>query len=247
MDSARRDYYLRELGMTPYRLRGAEPEEPVAEAEPIQVSEAESVEEQIQPAGTGNLPTEELDWTPLEKRVSGCTLCELHKSRTQTVFGVGPQDAGLLIIGEGPGAEEDKRGEPFIGRAGKLLDKMLFAIGYSRSPKKGEQGAYIANVVKCRPPNNRDPRPEESGACRPYLDRQIELLKPKLIVAVGRIAAQNLLDTAEPLGKMRDRRYEYAGIPVLVTYHPAYLLRSPKQKGKSWADLKQAKRLLDAA
>jgi DNA polymerase len=181
-----------------------------------------------------------MDWVTLNECVSGCTLCDLHKSRTQTVFGVGNRDADWLFIGEAPGAEEDRQGEPFVGRAGQLLNNVLKAIGLSR------ERVYIANILKCRPPGNRDPRPEESQACRPYLRRQIELLNPKVIIALGRIAAQNLLQTETPISKMRGREYSYenSGIPVVVTYHPAYLLRSPREKRKVWQDLHLALKLI---
>lgn len=178
-----------------------------------------------------------LDWGELRDCVTNCTRCELAKSRTNTVFGVGDPNANWLIIGEAPGAEEDRRGEPFVGRAGKLLDEMLRAIGQSRD------SVFIANILKCRPPNNRDPKPEEAAECRQYLERQIELVQPKIILAVGKIAAQNLLGSSEPVGQMRGRRHELHGIPLVVTYHPAYLLRSPSQKSKSWSDLCLATRL----
>ena len=174
-----------------------------------------------------------LDWEALEARVSSCTRCPLHAGRTRTVFGVGHRSADWLIVGEAPGAEEDRRGEPFVGRAGKLLDAMLAALGYARHQ------VYIANVVKCRPPENRDPRPEEATTCAPYLDRQIELLAPKIILAVGRVAAQRLLAADAPVGRLRGRvhRYGPAGIPLVVTWHPAYLLRRPEAKADAWRDL----------
>ena len=177
------------------------------------------------------------DWDELRECVAACTRCELSASRTNTVFGVGSTDADWMIIGEAPGAEEDRRGEPFVGRAGKLLDQMLFAIGQSRDC------VFIANILKCRPPNNRDPKPAEAAACREYLDRQIDMIKPKIILAVGRIAAQNLLASDAPVGRMRGRPHDLGGIPLVVTYHPAYLLRSPSQKQKSWHDLCLARRL----
>lgn len=188
-----------------------------------------------------DLPDAESQWQALEARVATCTRCELHKTRTQTVFGTGSHAARLLIIGEAPGAEEDRQGEPFVGRAGKLLNEMLRAIGLQR------ETVYIANILKCRPPNNRDPRPEEVVSCEPWLKGQIELLQPRVILAVGRIAAQNLLKRDERIGAMRGRRYHYGetDIPVVVTYHPAYLLRSPKEKRKAWEDLKRVRRLLD--
>ena len=178
------------------------------------------------------------DWQALQQQVAACMQCELHRTRTQTVFGVGNRDADWLIIGEAPGAEEDKRGEPFVGRAGQLLDAMLAAIGLDRTK------AYIANILKCRPPDNRDPQADEVACCEPYLQRQIALIQPRIILAVGRIAAQNLLKTDRPLGRLRGRVHSYgaAQTPVIVTYHPAYLLRSPGDKRKAWEDLKMAVR-----
>ena len=189
----------------------------------------------LQKEGRGNLDT-------LRISVANCTACGLHQGRTQTVFGVGDHNAQWMIIGEAPGAEEDRQGEPFVGRAGQLLNAMLLAIGLPR------EEVYIANVVKCRPPNNRDPAPEEAVACEPYLKRQIALIKPKVILVVGRIAAHNLLKTDAPLGTLRGKRWSYAdtGIPVIVTYHPAYLLRSPKEKRKAWEDLQFAQQVFAA-
>ena len=170
-------------------------------------------------------------WDELRSAVAACTRCALHESRTQTVFGVGSLSADWLIIGEAPGAEEDRRGEPFVGRAGKLLDEMLLAIGEKR------ESVFIENILKCRPPNNRDPSPDEAASCRPYLERQIELVKPKIILAVGRIAAQQLLQSDAPVGRLRGKVHQLGATPLVVTYHPAYLLRSPSQKRKSWDDL----------
>jgi DNA polymerase len=212
----RRIAYLRSMGITPWLLR----ERPVAGAAP-------------DAAAAGEQPVTTMDWAALRATVADCRLCPLHESRTQAVFGVGNPQADWLIIGEAPGAEEDRRGEPFVGRAGQLLDAMLAALGLSR------QTVYIANILKCRPPNNRDPQPEEALACAPYLDRQIELIEPGLIVALGRVAAQRLLGTEAPLGRLRGtvHRYGARDIPVIVTYHPAYLLRRPGEKSKSWRDL----------
>lgn len=181
-----------------------------------------------------------LDWDKLRSRVKSCTQCELHKQRTQAVFGVGNHGAQWLIIGEGPGAEEDRQGEPFVGRAGKLLNNMLSSIGLQR------EDVYITNIVKCRPPNNREPTPEEAQTCAPYLSRQIALIKPKIILALGRVAAQNLLRTERPVGSLRGKRfyYEHTEIPIIVTYHPAYLLRSPQEKRKAWQDLLTAKAIV---
>jgi len=180
---------------------------------------------------------EQLDWEPLRETVAACTRCELHATRTQTVFGVGSRSARWMFVGEAPGAEEDRQGEPFVGRAGQLLNSMLKALGFSRGD------VYIANVLKCRPPGNRDPKPEEAVQCRGYLERQIELVSPTLIVAIGRIAAQNLLATDTALARLRGRVHALGprGWPLIVTYHPAYLLRSPGEKRKAWQDLLFAK------
>jgi len=176
-----------------------------------------------------------LDWEALQQQVQACNACpELVGNRTQTVFGVGNRRAQWLVIGEAPGADEDAQGEPFVGRAGQLLNAMLLAIGLKR------EQVYIANVLKCRPPNNRDPRPEEAAHCEPFLRRQIELIQPSLILVVGRIAAQNLLKTDTPIGKLRGQVHRYGDIPLVVTYHPAYLLRSPGEKRKAWDDLRLA-------
>ena len=188
-------------------------------------------------APNADLAPAELDWDALQQCVADCTRCELAGSRTQTVFGVGNHDADWLIIGEAPGAEEDRRGEPFVGRAGQLLDQMLQAIGQSR------ERVFIANILKCRPPDNRDPKPGEAAACRGYLERQIALVQPKIILAVGKIAAQNLLECNDPVGRMRGKAHALGEIPLVVTYHPAYLLRSPSQKKKAWSDLCLAARL----
>ena len=181
-----------------------------------------------------------LDWEPLVEEVRQCTACGLCSSRTQTVFGVGNRQADWLIVGEAPGADEDRQGEPFVGRAGKLLNPMLQAIGLKR------EQVYIANILKCRPPENRDPAPTEATSCRPFLERQIALIQPRIILAVGRIAAQNLLATDTQIGKLRSRVHHFgaARIPLVVTYHPAYLLRSPREKRKSWDDLRLARRAL---
>ncbi len=184
-------------------------------------------------------PAESEVWTSLRSQVAACTRCDLHKGRIQTVFGVGNINADWLLIGEAPGQEEDRQGEPFVGRAGKLLNAMLAAMGLNR------EQVFIANILKCRPPSNRDPQAQEVSACGDYLQQQIELIQPKIILALGRIAAQNLLKVETPIGKMRGQRYQYPDpqVPVVVTYHPAYLLRSPREKQKSWQDLQLAMRL----
>ena len=182
------------------------------------------------------------DWIPLKAAVSGCTKCGLHATRTQTVFGVGDENADWMLIGEAPGAEEDRLGDPFVGQAGKLLDNMLAAIGLSR-----RKNVYIANVLKCRPPGNRNPTPEEVAQCSPHLLAQIDLIKPKLIVAMGRFAAQTLLKTDASISSMRGRVHSYAGVPLIVTYHPAYLLRTLEDKAKAWEDLLFARKTMQSS
>jgi uracil-DNA glycosylase len=181
------------------------------------------------------------DWSELEKQVVNCVLCDLHKTRTKVVFGVGNKKAKIMFIGEAPGANEDLQGEPFVGRAGMLLNSMLQSIGLKR------EDVYIANILKCRPPNNRDPEPSEVKLCTPYLQQQIALIQPKVLVAVGRIAAQFLLDTTESMSKLRGRTYQYGSqnIPLLITYHPAYLLRSPSEKKKAYGDFLMIKNMVD--
>lgn len=180
------------------------------------------------------------DWPALEKQVATCTLCGLHKTRTNPVFGVGNKNANVMFVGEAPGANEDLQGEPFVGRAGMLLNSMVQSIGLKRSD------VYIANILKCRPPNNRDPEVQEVKLCTPYLQQQIALIQPKILVAVGRIAAQFLLDTTESMSKLRGRTYQYGPqkTPLLVTYHPAYLLRSPGEKRKAYSDFLLIKKMI---
>jgi len=179
------------------------------------------------------------DWIPLKAEVSGCRACGLAGTRTQTVFGVGDENADWMLIGEAPGAEEDRLGDPFVGQAGKLLDNMLAAIDLSRA-----KNVYIANVLKCRPPGNRNPEPDEVAKCTPFLLRQIALIKPKLILAMGRFAAQTLLSTDASIASLRGRVHQYAGVPLIVTYHPAYLLRNLPDKAKAWEDLVFARRTM---
>ena len=223
MDS-RRVAYLKALDIDVWERRDRAPAADVAVAVPV--------------ADSGSQP----GWAELERAVKTCTLCPLHKTRTQGVFGVGNRAAQWMVTGEAPGADEDRQGEPFVGRAGQLLNSMLKAIGLPR------EHVFIANILKSRPPNNRDPKPEEVQACIPYLFRQIELVNPKLILCVGRIAAQTLLETDTPIGKLRGQLHRIAGNrPMVVTYHPAYLLRSPGEKRKSWADLLLALRTFEQA
>jgi uracil-DNA glycosylase family 4 len=204
---------------------------------PAAATMAPAVAPPMPAAAPSALRDEHLDWEQLRARVAACTRCALSKTRTQTVFGVGDPNADWLIVGEAPGAEEDRRGEPFVGRAGQLLNSMLRAIGLAR------EQVYIANVLKCRPPGNRDPEPQESAECLPYLERQIALLQPKIMLAVGRIAAQNLLKTEAPLARLRQQVHSFgvARLPLVITYHPAYLLRTPADKRKAWEDLQFAR------
>lgn len=222
---ARRRAYLDALQIDIYTLKGAVTE---TAPEPVDVVSASSLAE---PAD---------DWESLRHTIANCTRCSLHQTRTQTVFGVGNPAADWMIVGEAPGQEEDRRGEPFVGRAGKLLDEMLLSLGLDR------ESVFIANILKCRPPNNRDPSVEEAASCRSYLEQQIDFVAPKIIIAVGRIAAQHLLNSDAPVGRMRGKRHvlEDRQLPVVVTYHPAYLLRSPTQKRKVWQDLLLAREMM---
>jgi len=191
--------------------------------------------------GDSSPPSEEksIAWQDLKTRVKNCTDCKLRAGCTQTVFGVGDEKAEWLLVGEAPGAEEDRLGEPFVGQAGKLLDNMLAAIGLSR-----RENVYIANVLKCRPPGNRNPEPDEVAKCSPHLLRQIDLIKPKLILAMGRFAAQTLVGSDATIASLRGTVHRYAGVPLIVTYHPAYLLRNLPDKAKAWADLRFAVKTL---
>jgi uracil-DNA glycosylase len=226
---------LRELNLHPLWVRRGLPAAveampatsvPVAELQPAVPVSVEALSPAIPSA------TLSQDWPELKQKVHDCTACKLRAGCTQTVFGVGDEQADWLFVGEGPGADEDEQGEPFVGQAGKLLDNMLAAIKLKRG-----DNVYIANIVKCRPPGNRTPEPDEIATCLPYLQRQIALIKPKLIVALGKTAATALLGRDAPLGSLRGAVHEYQGIPLLVTYHPAYLLRSPAEKAKAWQDL----------
>ena len=196
------------------------------------------IEEWLPRPGAGAPVVSASGWEQLSDEVARCTRCELHRTRTRAVLGVGDRHAQWLVVGEAPGAEEDRQGEPFVGRAGQLLDAMLRAIGLARG-----HNVYIANILKSRPPGNRDPDAAEVAACLPYLERQIELIRPRLILAVGRIAMQNLLGTQASLGRMRGQVFEFGALKtaLVVTYHPAYLLRKPEDKRKTWEDLKFAR------
>lgn len=248
-DESTRRAYLDALGIDAWQLRGEGPadsaDEDAVEAEPEPAIDSRPLAASAPVAEAGDagaIAIAEQSFEQLRQTVAACEQCSLHASRTQTVFGVGNPEADWMIIGEAPGAEEDRRGEPFVGRAGKLLDEILRSVGLDRST------AFIANILKCRPPQNRDPSQDEAASCRAYLDRQIALVEPRIILAVGRIAAQQLLATDMPVGRMRGRVYTTGPrqIPTVVTYHPAYLLRSPSQKGKVWQDLCLARQSLQS-
>ncbi|HEY8245375.1 MAG TPA: uracil-DNA glycosylase [Casimicrobiaceae bacterium] len=235
---ATRDEILRELGLAPaWRRRASGTAVATDAVDVVEPPVARSIVTVEDPAAR-RARIAKLDWDALDADIAACTACPLCRSRKRTVPGVGDREAEWLFVGEGPGAEEDLRGEPFVGQAGKLLDSMLAALGMNR----GER-VYIANVVKCRPPNNRTPEPGEAEACRPYLERQIALLTPKLIVALGKSAASLLLKTDASIASLRGRRHRYGETPLVVTYHPAYLLRSLPEKAKAWEDLLFARRV----
>ena len=178
-----------------------------------------------------------LDWPALRDAVVACTACRLCEGRRQTVFGVGHERAHWMIVGEAPGEEEDRRGEPFVGKSGQLLDNMLHALALTRAAAPPAQQVYIANTIKCRPPGNRNPAPEELAQCEPFLVRQVQMVQPRIILAMGRFAVQSLLRSSEPIGRLRGRVHRFEGVPLIVTYHPAYLLRNPQDKAKAWDDL----------
>jgi len=241
VSGAQRRAYLAALGLESWVLRTPAAVPPLADGAPTERSArpvAPVVAPVVSPSDAPLVGRESgCDWLGLRERVAACTRCGLAKTRTQTVFGVGNEAAAWMVVGEAPGAEEDKRGEPFVGRAGQLLTSMLRAIGLAR------EQVYIANMLKCRPPNNRDPAAVEVAECAPYLDRQVALVQPKILLVVGRVAAQNLLKTTVPLGRLRLKVHHFgpAKVPVVVTYHPAYLLRTPTDKRKAWDDLQFAR------
>ena len=248
----RRTEILRELGLLPvWRLREAAVAPAVGDAAPVKVAATAEVatalpvaEAPPRSSAPPRVPAPllagdersariaDMDWPALREAVAGCTACKLAPTRTKTVFGVGDEKAAWLFVGEAPGGDEDLEGEPFVGQAGKLLDSMLAALGMRRG-----DNVFIANMLKCRPPNNRNPEADEVQSCEPHLHRQIALIKPKLIVALGKVAAVNLLKREMTVAAMRGKVFEYQGTPLIVTYHPAYLLRSPPEKAKAWADL----------
>lgn len=252
LTDALRKQYLAAMGITTWERRAGVSAAPVVSVSAVATSPAPAppmaphIASPAHPpgalaAGDPGVDIGAMDWDTLAQTVSGCTRCDLHKTRTQTVFGTGPRHTQWLFVGEAPGAEEDRQGEPFVGPAGQLLNAMLFALGLKRDE------VYIANVLKCRPPNNRDPQPQEVACCEPYLLRQIQLLQPRVIVALGRHAAHSLLKSDLPLSRLRTGQHDYHGIPLVVTYHPAYLLRTPSDKRKAWEDLRRAQAIVRAA
>lgn len=229
--SARRDAMLKEMGLAPiWRERTGGAVE--TSAPPAPPDAADGIEVPSTPSVAREARIARMDFPALRAAVADCTACGLHAGRTQTVFGVGDEDADWLLVGEAPGAEEDRQGEPFVGQAGQLLDGMLAAIGLARGVN-----VYIANVLKCRPPGNRNPEPAEVAQCAPHLTRQIALIRPRLIIAMGRFAAQTLLATDASIASLRGKLHTCQGVPLIVTYHPAYLLRTPTDKSKTWQDL----------
>jgi uracil-DNA glycosylase family 4 len=230
--------YLDGIGYGDLYLQGRPGANPAAGEEPARSPAATPASAPAAPAAAAaalDLDARVARLAELSAQVASCRLCRLCEGRNRTVFGSGNPSAGLMFIGEGPGAEEDRQGLPFVGRAGELLTKIVQAIGMTRDE------VYIANMVKCRPPGNRDPQPDEAAACRPYLEEQIALVQPRVIVALGRIAAQTLLGTDMPIGRMRGRWFTVQGVPTMVTYHPAALLRNPSWKRPTWEDMQQVR------
>jgi DNA polymerase len=241
MPDARQVAYLHALGVDVYVPRDA-PDvvtDAAPDPEPMRLESLRSLAHALPPDAPLADDTGRHGWDELRAAVAACRRCELHQTRTQTVFGVGNPGARWMFIGEAPGQEEDRQGEPFVGRAGQLLNAMIRALGMQR------EDVFIANILKCRPPGNRDPKPAEAASCRRFLERQVELVAPTLVIAVGRIAAQDLLATETPIAKLRGKVHSFGarGWPLVVTYHPAYLLRSPGEKRKAWQDLLHARQL----
>jgi DNA polymerase len=237
----RRADLLKEMGLAPvWRLRSAGAD-PVSAAVPVPAQAPDEVASPVStPAATATFgEVAAMDWAQLKAKVRDCRDCKLRAGCTQTVFGVGDEQADWMMVGEAPGQEEDRLGEPFVGQAGRLLDNMLASVSLARA-----KNVYIANVIKCRPPGNRNPEPDEVAKCSPHLRRQVALVQPKLIVAMGRFAAQALLGTDASIASLRGKVHRYAGVPLVVTYHPAYLLRTLPDKAKAWADLLLARRTI---
>ncbi|HEV8690892.1 MAG TPA: uracil-DNA glycosylase [Ideonella sp.] len=256
--SERQRAMLRAMGLpvwapppgSPAMAPGAAPEPAATLAAPIEaprtVGRPESpIAPPMVSAAAPRRDVDTMDWPALRAAVSACRACALCEGRTQTVFGVGNQRAHWMIVGEAPGEQEDLKGEPFVGAAGQLLDAMLRALGLARSEGPPERQVFIANTLKCRPPRNRNPEPSELAQCEPFLRRQIALVQPRIILAMGRFAVQSLLRSDDAIGRLRGRVHRYEGVPLVVTYHPAYLLRQPSDKAKAWDDLCLAASVLD--
>lgn len=234
---------LREMGITLWSPQpdpvpgsvGAPP--PPAEREVGEAAASHDTSSVVLPELRRAAPAAGLDWPALREAVTACTACKLCEGRRQTVFGVGNERAHWMIVGEAPGEQEDRQGEPFVGKSGQLLDNMLRAVGLTRGEAEPARQVYIANTIKCRPPGNRNPEPDELAKCEPFLIRQVQLVQPKIIVAMGRFAVHSLLRSTEPIGRLRGRVHRYQGVPLIVTYHPAYLLRNPEDKARAWDDL----------
>ena len=262
--SARQRAMLGEMGVRPWPPSPDAPDRPqlapVVERD-ARAHEGGAVTPPARPAGPAVVPTTaaspepeprlqrtgDMDWPALRAAVTACTACSLCRSRTQPVFGVGNPNARWMIVGEAPGEQEDLRGEPFVGKSGQLLDSMLAALQLTRADAPAERQVYIANTLKCRPPGNRNPAPDELAQCEPFLVRQIELVQPGIIVAMGRFAVQALLRSSEPIGRLRGRVHLYRGVPLVVTYHPAYLLRNLADKARAWEDLCLAREVATGA
>jgi DNA polymerase len=240
----RRLAMLREMGLTAWARREALA--PATEAGADRRAAASTEVPAPPPPGDRATGVEQMDWPALREAVAACRACALCESRRKTVFGVGHEHAHWMVVGEAPGEHEDRQGEPFVGQAGRLLDSMLRAIGLTRQTAPAEQQVFICNVLKCRPPGNRNPQPEEIARCEPFLKRQVALVQPRIILAMGRFAVLSLLRTSEPIGRLRGKVHHYEGVPLIVTYHPAYLLRNLPDKAKAWEDLCLALDTLEA-
>jgi uracil-DNA glycosylase len=238
---------LDEMGIRLWEPPEAEtPPPPVAPPQPHAERMPVAAEVALAPRGDRAVGVDTMDWPALREAVVNCTACKLCQGRRQTVFGVGHPRAHWMIVGEAPGEQEDRQGEPFVGKSGQLLDNMLRAVGLTRAEAEPARQVYIANTIKCRPPGNRNPEPEELAQCEPFLIRQVELVQPKIILAMGRFAVQSLLRSSEPIGRLRGRVHRYQGVPLIVTYHPAYLLRNLEDKARAWDDLCLALQTLEA-
>ncbi len=225
------------MGIRVWQPTVPEPLQPTLSPQPSLAREQDKPQPAFEPPASAPNSIATMDWLTLRSAVKNCRACALCEERKQSVFGTGHERAHWLIVGEAPGEQEDRQGEPFVGKSGQLLTNMLHALGLTRTPSGPEQQVYIANTVKCRPPSNRNPQPAELAQCEPYLMRQIALVQPRIILAMGRFAVQSLLRSTEPIGRLRGKVHTYQNVPLVVTYHPAYLLRNPEDKARAWQDL----------